>query len=152
MNVQGKGECRAACYCSWRCDCVCHHLGPVLFVLQLHCCCATSAFSNTSSPTGFTQGTCNLSNKALFVCVCLREREKEGEGGNSLPYKGFTDAFLLENEASGKSCKCVCVFFKHFCDLWFVLLPVFLKISVLCGNTRAQRNTQWRVLCLSLLW
>lgn len=101
--------------------CVCHHLGPV-FVLFLRCCCATSACSNTSSPTGFTLGTCNLSNKALFVCVLTRKRAREEEGGNNLPYKGFTDAFLLENEASGKSYKSY--IFSHRCNravcLWFV--------------------------------
>lgn len=128
------------------CVCVCHRLGP-LFVLFLHRCCAASAFSNTSSPTGFTQGTCNLSNKALCVCVCVLTRKIEGEGGTSLPYKGFTDAFMLENEASGKSYNLFIYlyiyFLPHSCDcavyLWFVLLLVFLKTSVLCGNTHAQQ-------------
>lgn len=80
VKVQGKGECRADCYCSWMCACVCL-CEPSFraFVLLLHRCCATSAFNNTSSPTGFTQGTCNLSNKALFVRVCAYEKEIEIE-------------------------------------------------------------------------
>lgn len=73
MNV---GQTATVAGCVPVCVCVSHHLGPV-FVLLLHRCCATSAFNNTSSPTGFTQGTCNLSNKALFVRVCAYEKEKE---------------------------------------------------------------------------
>lgn len=79
----------------------------------------------------------------LCVCVCVLTRKIEGEGGTSLPYKGFTDAFMLENEASGKSYNLFIYlyiyFLPHSCDcavcLWFVLLLVFLKTSVLCGNT-----------------
>lgn len=122
------------------CVCVCRGLGPVFVLLLLHCC-ATSASSNTSSPTGFTQGICNLSNKALFVCMCVcmcgvgaheKQIETRTEGGIGLPYKGFTDAFLLENEASGKS--------DEYVALCVCFLPlVFLKTSVLCRNTHAQR-------------
>lgn len=61
-------------------------------------CRATSAFRCASSPTGFTQGTCNLSNKAL----CEPDRKT---GGNNLPKTGSIHAFLLENEASGKMSK-----------------------------------------------
>ncbi len=52
---------------------------------------STSVFISFTSPTGFTQGTCNLSSEALFLCVYRRGQ----------PPKGFTNAFLLENEDSG---------------------------------------------------
>uniref|UniRef100_A0A8B9LER7 RING-type E3 ubiquitin transferase n=1 Tax=Astyanax mexicanus TaxID=7994 RepID=A0A8B9LER7_ASTMX len=58
------------------CVCVCVPWLGLVFVLSQHlCCCATSAISSTPSPAGFTQGTCNLSSKALSgLCVSVRPR------------------------------------------------------------------------------
>lgn len=62
-------ECLYVCFCQFQ------KRNLDVGQLDFHCILfrSTSVFISFTSPTGFTQGTCNLSSKALSVCVCVCE-------------------------------------------------------------------------------
>jgi len=107
--------CLFVCVCVHICLCLLQRRNLDVGQLDLHCILFrnTSVFISFTSPTGFTLGTCNLSSKALSVCVCVCK------GGNHLLLKDSPMHSCWKMKIQVQMLRCFGVVFPLFVsDLW----------------------------------